>query len=162
MVSRRLRPMLPADLASLPEPCVQCAFWETSLSDLAAPADHADRRALKTEWAETVAQRWGYCGVIAVQDEETIGYLTMAPARHVRRLAAFPSTPVSPDVAVLTAVQVVEPWQGRGLGRSLVSSAAGLLVRRDIRAIEAVGTYHDGPSCMMPAPWLEAVGFAAG
>lgn len=160
MTSRRLRPMTAADLTTLPEPCAQCAFWETSLSDLAAPADHADRAARKAEWAEAVTARWGYCGVLAVQDEETVGYLTMAPARYVRRLGAFSTTPVSPDVAVLMAVQVVEPWRGRGLGRQLVQSAAGMLARRDIRAIEAVGTYHEGPSCMMPASWLEAVGFS--
>ena len=47
----------------------------------------------------------------------------------------------------------------KGIGRSLVQSAAALLVRRDIRALEAIGTYHDGPSCMVPAGWL-SVGFA--
>ncbi|HEU4907933.1 MAG TPA: GNAT family N-acetyltransferase, partial [Propionibacteriaceae bacterium] len=36
---------------------------------------------------------------------------------------------------------------------------ASLVARRDIRALEAVGTYHDGPSCMLPVGWLEAVGF---
>jgi hypothetical protein len=41
----------------------------------------------------------------------------------------------------------------------LVLSAPGLVARRDIRAIEAVGTYHDGPSCILPIGFLEAVGF---
>jgi ribosomal protein S18 acetylase RimI-like enzyme len=49
--------------------------------------------------------------------------------------------------------------RGKGLGKQLVQSAASLVVRRDIRALEAVGTYHDGPSCMLPVGWLEAVGF---
>jgi GNAT superfamily N-acetyltransferase len=160
MASRRLRPMTAADLPSLPEPCGSCTFWETSPAALAAPVDHADRRALKADWAEAVTRRWGYCGVLAVQDDETIGFLTMAPASLVGRLPAFVTTPVRPDVAVLLSVQVAEAWRGKGLGRQLVQTAAGLLVRRDIRALEAVGTYHDSPSCMMPAAWLEAVGFS--
>ena len=51
MGSRRFRPMTAADLASLPEPCARCTFWEASLTDLAAPADHLDRTALKADWA---------------------------------------------------------------------------------------------------------------
>ena len=84
----------------------------------------------------------------------------MAPARYVPRLGAFATTPVSPDAAVLLSARVVEEWRGKGIGRQLVQSAAGLVVRRDIRALEAVGTYNDGPSCMLPTGWLEAVGFA--
>ena len=159
MGSRRLRPMGVADLARLPEPCGQCAFWESSLPDLAAPADHADRPALKADWAQAVVDRWGFCGVVAVAEGEIVGYLTMAPAGYVRRLGAFATEPVRPDVAVLLAAQVAERWRGNGLGRQLVQSAAGLLARRDLRAVEAVGTYREGPSCIMPVPWLEAVGF---
>ena len=93
-------------------------------------------------------------------DDQPIGYLTMAPARYVPRLGAFATTPVSPDAAVMMSVRVVEECAGKGIGRQLVQSAAGLVVRRDIRALEAVGTYTRGPSCMLPAGWLEAVGFA--
>ena len=160
MGSRRLRPMTAADLSALPEPCARCTFWESSLVDLAAPADHLDRRQVKIDWAEAVTRHWGYCGVLAQHDEQVIGHLCMAPARYVPRLGAFATTPVSPDAAVLLSARVVEEWRGKGIGRQLVQSAAGLVVRRDIRALEAVGTYNDGPSCMLPTGWLEAVGFA--
>lgn len=159
MGARRLRPMTAADLDLLPEPCGRCAFWETSAADLAAPAEHPDRAARKAEWAAEVTDHWGYCGMVAVHEEQVIGFLTLAPARSVRRLAAFATTPVGPDVAVLLSAQVVEDWRGKGIGRQLVSSAAGLVARRDIRALEAVGTRRDGPSCMMPVGWLESVGF---
>lgn len=159
MGTRRLRPMTAADLDLLPDPCGRCAFWETSVADLAAPAEHRDRAARKAEWAEEVTDHWGYCGVLAVHEEQVIGFLTLAPARLVRRLPAFSTTPVGTDVAVLLSAQVVAPWQGKGIGRQLVTSAAGLVARRDIRALEAVGTRREGPSCMMPVSWLEAVGF---
>jgi GNAT superfamily N-acetyltransferase len=160
MGARRLRPMTAADLDLLPEPCGRCAFWETSVADLAAPAENPDRAARKAEWAEVVTDHWGYCGVLAVHDEQVIGFLTLAPARYVRRLPAFSTTPVGADVAVLLSAQVVAPWRGKGIGRQLVTSAAGLVARRDIRALEAVGTRREGPSCMMPVSWLESVGFA--
>ena len=160
MGNRRLRPMTAADLDLLPDPCGGCAFWETSLTDLAAPADHRDRGSRKAEWAQQVTDHWGYCGVLAVHDEEVVGFLTMAPARLVGRLPAFATTPVGTDVAVLLSAQVAEAWRGKGIGRQLVTTAAGLVARRDLRALEAVGTRRDGPSCMMPVGWLESVGFA--
>ena len=159
MGTRRLRPMTAADLDLLPDPCGRCAFWEASAADLASPTEHPDRAARKAEWADEVTEHWGYCGVLAVHEEQVIGFLTLAPARHVRRLAAFATTPVGADVAVLLSAQVVPDWRGKGIGRQLVSSAAGLVARRDIRALEAIGTRRDGPSCMMPVVWLESVGF---
>ena len=159
MGSRRLRPMTAADLPDLPGPCYRCTFWESSLIDMAAPVDHQDRRRVKADWAEAVTRHWGYCGVIAQHDDQVIGHLGMAPARYVPRLGAFATTPVSADAAVILSARVAGEWRDKGIGRQMVQTAAGLVVRRDIRALEAVGTYQDGPSCMLPTGWLEAVGF---
>jgi GNAT superfamily N-acetyltransferase len=114
---------------------------------------------MKAQWAEVVTRHWGYCGVIAFADDEPIGHLTLAPAMYVPRLGAFATTPVGADAAVVMSAHVAPELRGKGLGKQLVQSAAGLVARRDIRALEAVGTYHDGPSCMLPVGWLESVGF---
>jgi len=159
MSARRFRPLRVADIPNLPEPCARCAFWETSLGDLVYPADHRDDSKVKLEWAETVTARWGYCGVLALNDGEPIGFLTMAPSALVPRLGGFSTTPMSPGAAVLMSAQVIDGFRGKGIGRQLVSSAASLLVRRDIRALEAIGTNREGPSCMTPTPFLESVGF---
>ncbi|HYP44007.1 MAG TPA: GNAT family N-acetyltransferase [Propionibacteriaceae bacterium] len=160
MSARRLRPMTAADLAVLPGPCSACAFWETSLSDLATSSDHRDRIQTKLDWAEAVTDRWGYCGVMAVSNGQTIGFLTLSPAAYVRRLGAFSTTPTSSDAAVVMSARVLPEWQGKGVGKQLVQSAASLVARRDIRALEAIGSYCEGPSCMLPASWLVSVGFA--
>jgi GNAT superfamily N-acetyltransferase len=146
--ARRFRPLTEENLSALPEPCARCTL------------DNRDGQQAKLEWAGSVIRDWGYCGVLAVNDGEVIGSLTMAPASLVPQLGAFAITPVSPDAAVLMGVWVVSNLRGKGIGRSLVQSAAGLLVRRDIRALEAVGTYREGPPCTVPAGWLESVGFA--
>src|SRR4029450_12785997 len=118
-----------------------------------------DRGEVKAEWAEAVTRHWGYCGVIAFADDEPIGHLTLAPAMYVARLGAVATTPVGVDAAVVMSAHVNPELRGKGLGKQLVQSAAALGARRDIRPLEAVGTYHDGPSCMLPVGWLEAVGF---
>ncbi len=159
---RRLRPMTAADLSLLPDPCARCTFWEVSLHDLAAPDHlHRDRTQIKREWADTVTRRWGYCGVIATEGDELLGYATMAPAGMVPRLGALDTAyPINPDAAVLLSTRVEEPYRGRGLGRQLIQAAAGLMVRRDIRAIDAVGSYREGPSCISPVGFLQRVGFS--
>jgi GNAT superfamily N-acetyltransferase len=158
MSSRRFRPLTAADLPTLPEPCVRCTFWEAGQTSLAS--DPADRRPSKIEWAEAVTSLWGYCGVLALQEDTPIGHLCMAPAQLVPPLGAFATTPVSADAAVILSARVTEAFRGKGIGRQLVQSAAGLVVRRDVRALEAVGSYQGGTSCMLPVGWLEAVGFA--
>ena len=68
-----------------------------SLTDLATSADHSDRPQVKLEWAKSVTEHWGYCGVLAYQDDAVIGHLSVAPAMYVPRLSAFATTPVSAD-----------------------------------------------------------------
>lgn len=157
--SRRIRPLTAAELSTLPEPCGQCVFWESGLNELVGYSGRPRPEELKGAWARAVTERWGYCGVRAVDGGETVGFLTMAPPVLVPRLAALATTPISQDAAVLLSVRVHEDFRGYGIGRQLIQAAAGLLVRRDIRAFEAIGTYRDEPSCLLPVGWLRSVGF---
>lgn len=158
---RRVRPLTAADLIRLPDPCARCTFWEVGLLDLTAPDRRHDRATTKREWAEAVTERWGFCGAIATDGDDVLGYATMAPARLVSRFEALDSTigHIQPDAAVLLGIRVDETHRGHGWGRQLVQEAAALMVRRDIRAIEAVGSHREGPSCIAPAGFLQRVGF---
>ena len=123
--NRRIRPLTAADLPKLPEPCARCTFWESSLTDLASSDGPRDRVRVKSEWAEAVTERWGYCGVQASDNGNVVGYLTMAPAVLVPRLGAFATTPVSQDAAVLMSVRVIEEYRGFGIGRQLTPFGSG-------------------------------------
>ena len=154
-MSRRLRHMTAADLAALPEPCIACTFWETSVANLAAPADHAEEIFLSAFSNGPAELRRG---ATIVDGGRPDGHLRGRWSEGAEQ--GRPKGQELAAIAVLLAVHVAEEWRGRGLGRQLVQTAAGLLTRRDIRAVEAVGTYHDSPSCMAPVGWLEAVGFS--
>src|SRR4030095_15323265 len=117
MGSRRLRPMTAADLHLLPDPCARCAFWEASLSDLAAPADHVDRGGTRAEWAGSWARCGVLCGGRAFANDQPIAHLTVAPAMYVPRLGAFATTPVGPDAAVVVSAHVAPHLRGHGPGQ---------------------------------------------
>ncbi|MGH3937254.1 MAG: GNAT family N-acetyltransferase, partial [Pseudonocardiaceae bacterium] len=84
-----------------------------------------------------------------------------APPGAVPRAAAFPTSPVSADAVLLTALQVASEFSGGGLGRMLVQAVAKDLTRRGVRAIEAFGDaqVHEESSCVVPAAFLQQVGF---
>ncbi|MGZ6840151.1 MAG: hypothetical protein ACXVHC_06805 [Frankiaceae bacterium] len=112
---------------------------------------------MKADWVAATTAAWGPCGLLVYVDDVPAGYVMYAPPAFVPRAAAFPTSPVGPDAVLLTAARVADGYDGVGLARVLVQSAAKDLSRRGVRAIEAyAGT--DQP-CLLPVEFLEAVGF---
>jgi len=79
----------------------------------------------------------------------------------VPRAAAFPTSPVSADAVLLTALKVLPEFSGGGLGRILVQAVAKDLTRRGVKAMEASGDARpdEESSCVIPAGFLAQVGF---
>ena len=73
------------------------------------------------------------------------------------RAAAFATAPIGSDAVLLTVARVSPEHSGGGIGRALVQAAAKDLTRRGVKAIEAYG--GTGEPCLLPAGFLEAVGF---
>jgi len=83
-----------------------------------------------------------------------------APPLYVPRSVAFPTSPVSADAVLLMTANILDEFAGGGLGRMLVQGVAKDMTRRGVKAIEAFGDLKwNGPSCMVPADYLLAVGF---
>jgi GNAT superfamily N-acetyltransferase len=128
-------------------------------SRTAATDGRHDPNGSRHAWAEAVTAAWGYCGVMAVNDGSVIGYLTLAPASLVPSGGIPFRTGASPDAAVMMSAHVVEGYRGNGVGRQMMQTAAGMVARRGVRAIEAVGANRSGALLLPPTAWLESVGF---
>jgi len=114
----------------------------------------------KESWISSVLLEWGSCGKIIYVDGIPSGHMMYAPPQYVPRSAAFPTSPVSADAVLLMTAHVLSEFSGGGLGRMLVQGLAKDLTRRGIKAIEAFGDLKwSGPSCVVPADYLLAVGF---
>ncbi len=157
-MGRRLANLTLDNLADLPTPCRNCSFWE--LDPAAQPS--ADPAFEKEAWISDVLLQWGSCGLILYGDSGPVGCALFAPPAYVPRAGAFATAPASADAVLLTAVRVIDGQRDAGLGRMLVQGVAREVTRRGIRAIEAfghTGLVLPGGKCLIPAAFLQSVGF---
>jgi GNAT superfamily N-acetyltransferase len=157
---RELRPLTPDRVADLVGSCAPCTFWQTvprnGHSDPTEPLD------LVAEWVESVTADWGPPGRIAYVDGRPAGHVVIAPARHVARLAAFPTSPSDPSTLMLVTAVTTPECAGRGLRKALVQSAAKDALRHRVRSLEAVAARPLAVSrhaCVLDVGFLEKVGF---
>jgi GNAT superfamily N-acetyltransferase len=157
---RELRPLTPDRVADLVGACSPCTFWQT------VPRNgHSDPRepvAQLADWVETVSADWGPPGHVAYVDGVPAGHVLLAPARHVPRLAAFPTSPSDPS-AWMRVTAVNDPAHAdRGLRKALVQAAAKDALHHRVRSLEAVAARPlavSRHSCVLDVAFLEKVGF---
>jgi GNAT superfamily N-acetyltransferase len=159
-VSRRLVNITLDTLEDLPRRCRQCVFWELDPVAGERAQEAGDPGLEKEAWVSATLLEWGSCGKLVYVDGVPAGFALFAPPAYVPRSVAFPSSPVSADAVLLMTAHVLPEFAGGGLGRMLVQGVAKDLTRRGIRAVEAFGDLRwEGPSCVIPADHLLAVGF---
>ncbi|MGH3911989.1 MAG: GNAT family N-acetyltransferase [Pseudonocardiaceae bacterium] len=160
-MSRRVVGVTLDNLDLLPKKCRHCVFWELAPHIRKQAEDFGQTDLEKEAWVSSVLLEWGSCGRIAMVGAVPAGYVLYAPPAAVPRAAAFPTSPVSADAVLLTALQVAPEFAGGGLGRLLVQAVAKDLTRRGVRAIEAFGDAQatEESSCVVPAGFLQQVGF---
>ncbi|MBK8470657.1 MAG: GNAT family N-acetyltransferase [Actinomycetales bacterium] len=146
-------------VAEIVEPCASCGFWDSSPAR-PQPTQGSGGRAAKRTWLASVEQEWGSPGWSVHVDDHVAGHLILGPAHLVPRALAFPTAPVFEDALVLVAARIAPPYAGQGLGRVLLQTAARQTLSRGYRAIEAIAS-RAGDPCLLPAEYLEAVGFHA-
>jgi GNAT superfamily N-acetyltransferase len=165
-MSRRLVSITLDNLTDLPLPCRECVYWELDPVACARAVEAGDGALEKEAWVSDTLLEWGSCGQLVYVDGVPAGYMMYAPAAYVPRSVAFPTSPVSPDAVLLMTGRLVPEFRGGGLGRMLVQAVAKDLTKRGVRAIEAFGDARPdesdpdgGHSCVLPAAFLQSVGF---
>jgi len=165
-MSRRLVNLTLDTLEDLPRPCRQCVYWELDPVAAQRACEAGDPALEKEAWVSQTLLEWGSCGKLAYVDGLPAGYVMFAPPAYVPRSMAFPTSPVSPDAALLMTSQVVSAFAGGGLGRMLVQGVARDLTKRGVKAIEAFGDAKYGEPdenapgrCLAPADFFLSVGF---
>ncbi len=162
---RRIDRLTLDNLDDLPSACRSCAFWELDPVRRERAAAAGETACEKESWVSRVLLEWGSCGRIVYVDDEPAGYAIYAPAHFVPGADAFPTSPVSDDAVLLSAMRIRPEFTGGGLGRVLVQSVVkDVLDRGGIRAIEAFGDRGPGvmggqPGCVVPADFWLRVGF---
>lgn len=132
-MARRLVNLTLDNLGDLPPRCRRCAFWELDPFGRDRAERGGDTELEKEAWVSATLLDWGSCGKLAYVDGVPAGYIMCAPPMYVPRSFAFPTSPVSPDAAVLMTLHVLPEFTGGGLGRTLVQAIAKDLTRRGVR-----------------------------
>ncbi|MQA16101.1 MAG: GNAT family N-acetyltransferase [Pseudonocardiaceae bacterium] len=160
-MSRRVVGVTLDNLDQLPKRCRTCVFWELAPHIREQAEEFGQTDLEKEAWVSSVLLEWGSCGRIVMAGDVPAGYVLYAPPAAVPRAAAFPTSPVSADAVLLTALRVLPDFAGGGLGRVLVQAVAKDLTRRGVKAIEAFGDARpdEQSSCVVPAAFLQQVGF---
>lgn len=159
-MSRHLVSLTLDTLEDLPRRCRRCVFWELDPVSGERAAEAGDTDLEKEAWVSRTLLEWGSCGKLIYVDGVPAGFLLFAPPAYVPRSAAFPTSPVSPDAALLMGVHVLQDFGGGGLGRMLIQGVARDLTKRGVKAIEAFGDAQwERPRCVAPADYYRSVGF---
>ncbi len=160
MTRREVRILTPDRVGDLLGPCAPCTYWQTVPHNGHRP--DPEPLALLADWVRDVTDDWGPPGRIVYADGAPIGYVVIAPARHVPRLAAFATGPSDPSTLMLVTAVVTDHHRGRGLTKLLVQTAAKAAVRHRVRALDAIAarpTALGHHPCIAEAIALERAGF---
>src|ERR1051325_3106756 len=157
-MSRRLVNLTLDTLEDLPRPCRQCVYWELDPVAAERACASGDPGLEKEAWVWQTLLEWCSGGKLAYVDGMPAGFVMYAPPAYVPRGMAFPTSPVSPDAALLMAARVGPSFAGGGLGRMLVQGVARDLTKRGVKAMEAFGDAKFGDdansSCVAPADFF--------
>jgi GNAT superfamily N-acetyltransferase len=155
VAGRRLLDVTLDKFPELPPETRTSLYWETDTDE-----EPADAAFAKEEWFSEVLLEWGTCGLALMEEDRgTVGFAQFAPPAFFPRLSRFRCGKVSDDAVYLAYCYVVTARRGFGVGTQLIRGVAGVLVERDVRAVEALGDREGSDGWVLPAPFLGANGF---
>lgn len=137
-MARRLRPLTPDLVDSLPGPCSGCVFWETGQRLEARCGAATDPEALRA-WLSQMTSTWGECGKVAMEEGEVLGFIKYGPPGSLPQATGLPAGPPSGDAPLIACLHIVSAARQHGLGKVLMQAALRDLTLRGERAVEAYG-----------------------
>lgn len=159
-VMREFRLLTPERVGDLVGSCAPCTFWQTVPHN--GHVSEPDPLDVLRTWVDEVTREWGPPGRIAYVDNQAAGYVLLAPARYVPRLAAFPTAPSDLATLMLLTTSVSDHEANPGLRKALVQACAKEALRHKARSIEAIGARPlalGRHPCVLEADLLERNGF---
>ncbi|MGI9538995.1 MAG: hypothetical protein ACR2N6_02465 [Miltoncostaeaceae bacterium] len=155
-------PLNRSNARHLPEPCVDCVFWQhaTKVSDVRA----------KQRWSDDTQAADGSWGRMLLEDERFRGLVQYGPSGRFVRAKALPAGPASADAGLITCT-FLAPDDAPGSAERLVLEALADLKARGLPAAEAFAlSYPDevtiserfvGHHTLFDRAFLEGLGFAS-
>ncbi|MGC4934462.1 hypothetical protein ACLQ3C_12345 [Gordonia sp. DT30] len=135
---------------SLPPHARRCVFWEVDpgtrdpLTRFSTDHGAFESEFDKEAWISAALLEWGACGQLAT-DPATgviVGAAFYAPPGRVPRSQLFPTSPVSADAVLLSAIHVEPGYEE--VATPLLDAVVVDLMRRGVRAVEAFGLVRGG------------------
>ena len=159
-MTRRSARLTVDTLADLPAEVRDCVFWELDPVRRSRVEGTENAPSEKEAWLSGTLLEWGSCGRVLYVDDEPAGFVLYAPPSYFPGSASFPTAPVSEDAVQLATAQVFAGHTDAGLGRVLMQlMVKDLLQRGDHRAVECFGDQRVTDRCVLPAEFLQRVGF---
>jgi len=158
-MAREIRDLTHTNVDDIPRPCRGCVFWEYAPADRALTLGAHDADFEKEAWSSEVALVYGSSGKMVYVEGRLAGFALCGVQEMFHGADVFPLR-ISRDALFLAVMRVLPDFAGRGVGKALVHSVLKDAKSRGKKALEAYGDrawQHE--ACIMPAAFLEAVGF---
>lgn len=156
---RQIRDLTHTNLDDVLRPCRGCVFWEYAPVDRALTLGEQAADFEKEAWCSEVTLVQGSCGKVAYVDGVAAGYALCGSEEIFQGAEVFPLR-ISKDSLFLATMRIDERFVGAGIGKALMHAVLKEAKARGKRAVEAYGDRGwQHPACILPATFLEAVGF---
>ncbi len=127
------------DRDALPAQCAGCLYWESAERlpfECGAKCDVVEAN----ERVRVIADGWGECGRVVIEDGEVLGFIKYAPPVYMPQARHLPSGPPDGDVPLITCMHIEPDARRTGVGGLLLRAAMRDLAQRGERTVQAYAT----------------------
>ncbi|MHB1451404.1 MAG: GNAT family N-acetyltransferase [Coriobacteriia bacterium] len=142
------------DRDRLPTPCAGCLYWESADRlpfECGARCDAAEAN----ERVRVIADGWGECGRVVLEDGEVLGFIKYALPIYMPQSRYLPSGQPDGDAPLITCMHIHPDARQKGVGGLLLRAAMRDLAQRGERTVQAYATTIRGDMSNVPVVGVE-------